>query len=96
MPERTKNRMKFTEIANLKRKRDTYINNKNFWKKQISNLIVDFDRLVVQSDFKRKQKIWDQINDILYDKKAFLKSAIMTILQIIKKDRERYSNLQLI
>jgi len=46
-----------TEIANLKRERDTYISNKNFWKKQISNLIVDFDRLVVQSDFKRKQKI---------------------------------------
>ena len=47
--------MKFAEIANLKRKRDTYINNENFWKKQISNLSVDFDRLVIQNDFKRKE-----------------------------------------
>jgi len=107
-----------TEIANLKRERDTYISNKNFWKKQISNLIVDFDRLVVQSDFKRKeiksldkqiekkkellddlkdieyfekvkQKIRDETNNILNDKKAFLKSAIMTILQTIKKDQEK-------
>lgn len=107
-----------TEIANLKRKRDTYINNKNFWKKQISNLTSDYDQLVAQSDFKRKeiksldkqierkkellddlkdsecfekvkQKIKDETNNILYNKKAFLKLAIMTILQTIKKDQEK-------
>jgi hypothetical protein len=108
----------YTEIANLKRKRDIYISNKNFWEKQISNLSVDFDQLVVQRDFKRKeiksldkqierkkellddlkdseyfenvkQKIRDQTNNILDDKKAFLKLAIMTILQTIKKDQEK-------
>ena len=110
--------MKFTEIANLKRKRGTYINNKNFQKKQISSLIVDFDRLVVQSDCKRKeiksldkqieskkellddlkdyeyfenvkQKIRDETNNILNDKKDFLKLAIMTILQTIKKIKRK-------
>jgi hypothetical protein len=107
-----------TEIANLKRKRETYISNKNFWKKQISNLSIDFDQLDIQSDFKRqeiksldkqierkkellddlkdieyfekvKQKIRDETNNILYDKKDFLKLAIMTILQTIKKDQEK-------
>jgi hypothetical protein len=107
-----------TEIANLKRKRDTYISNENFWKKQISNLSVDFDQLVVQIDYKRKeiksldeqikrkkellddlkdneyfenvkQKIRDETNNILYDKKDFLKLAIMTILQTIKKIKRK-------
>lgn len=107
-----------TEIANLKRIKDTYIHNKNFWKKQISDLSVDFDQLVNQIDFKRKeiksfdrqierkkellddlkdslyfenvkQKIRDQTNNILSDKKAFLKLAIAAILQTIKKDQEK-------
>ena len=107
-----------TEIANLKRERDTYISNKNFWKKQISNLSIDFDQLVVQIEYKRqeiksldkqierkkellddlkdreyfenvKQKIRDETNNILNDKKDFLKLAIMTILQTIKKDQEK-------
>ena len=107
-----------TEIANFKRERDTYISNKNFWKKQISNLSIDFDQLVVQIEYKRqeiksldkqierkkellddlkdreyfenvKQKIRDETNNILNDKKDFLKLAIMTILQTIKKDQEK-------
>jgi hypothetical protein len=36
-----------------------------------------------------KQKIRVQTNKILYDKKSFLKLAIMTILQTIKKDEEK-------
>jgi hypothetical protein len=107
-----------TEIAIIKKEKDNYINNKNFWKKHISNLIGDFDRIVAQIDCKQKeiksidkqidrkkellddlkdseyfenikQKIRDQTNNILYDKKTFLKLAIMTILQTIKKDQEK-------
>ena len=106
------------QIANLKKKRDDYINNIKFWKKQISNLSSEFHQRIAHIDCKRKvitsldkqinrkkelledlkdseyfengkQKIRDQTNMILYDKKLFLKLSIMAILQTIKKDQEK-------
>lgn len=106
------------QIANLKKKRDDYINNIKFWKKQISNLSSEFHQRIAHIDCKRKvitsldkqinrkkelledlkdseyfenmkQKIRDQTNKILYDKKLFLKLSIMAILQTIKKDQEK-------